>query len=122
MYKLTYYYIFKLTEKRNPDARFGAASFVFITQVAQCFLIFAVIKKIGGLNYPVFSDIYLINKIIMIPFMLIWLFLVNYYYKKRFDKIVSLFKDESIITFRNTIIVFSLLLIPIFIGIILLQK
>lgn len=122
MYKLIYYYIFKLIEKRNPDPKFGAITFVWLTQFIHVAFVLAVLKKVFTLTYPAFSQTYFYNKLFFMPIAIIWLIIFNYYFNKRADKIAKLYAGKEILTLKNTIIVFSSLLIPLFIMIQLLKK
>jgi hypothetical protein len=112
----------KLVEKRNPDPLFYSAGFVFFTQVVHVGLILSIIKKLFSIQYPVFSDTYLINKLSMMPFALIWLIIVHVYFKKRYSKLKKLYAGQKIVSLKNTVIVFSVLLIPLVIMILLLSK
>jgi len=124
MYSFIYYYFFRLIVKRNPSAKFGAASIVIFTHVVHICLLLSIIKKIYSLSYSNFrfSDIYLINKLYMMPFAFVLLFLGHYYYNKRFEKIKKKYAGRKMLTLGNAIIVFSIMLIPLIIMIQLLKK
>jgi hypothetical protein len=122
MYQLIYFYIVKLVEKRNPDSKFYSAGFLFFTQLVHVSFLLSIIKKLFNIQYPVFSDTYLINKLLWMPIVLIWLIIVHVYYKKRYTKLEKFYSGQKIVTLKNTVIVFSLLIIPLFFTILLLKK
>lgn len=109
----------KLVEKRNPDPKFYSAGIVFFTQLIHILLPLAIFKVVFKIQYPVFSATYLYNKLLMMPFALIWLIAVHIYFNKKYPKIKEHYSGQKILTLRNTIIVFSLLLIPLIISIML---
>lgn len=114
--------MFKLIEKRNPDPRFGAISFVWLTQLIHILLIMAVLKKIFNVTFPQFSEIYFYNKLCLMPFGIIWLVLFYRYFKKNTDKIEKSYSGKNILTFKNGVIVFSSVLVPLLIIIQLSKK
>jgi hypothetical protein len=122
MYRLIYFYIIRLIEKRNPDPKFYAAGFVTIVQIIHVCALLALIKRIFEIQYPVFSEVYLFNKLYLMPLVLVWLIAVHIFYNKRFPVLVKLYSEKKVVTLRNTIIVFSLLLIPLICMILLLKK
>jgi hypothetical protein len=124
MYDFIYYYFYKLVLKRNPDAKFIAAGLVWFTLVVHIFFPLSIIKKVFDLDYSSygFSDSYVINKLYMMPIAIILMFATHFYYKKRFDEIENKYLGDEMLTRKNTIIVFSIILIPLIIMIQLLKK
>jgi hypothetical protein len=122
MYSFIYYYMVKLIEKKGKNAKSNAAGFVFFTQVVHIFFILTVFGEMFNVSYPKFSDTYEINKLCMLPFAFVFIFLVEYYYKKRHEKICKRFSGRNILTTGNAIIVFSTMLIPLLIMIHLLRS
>jgi hypothetical protein len=112
----------KLLEKRNPDPVFAAASFVSFVFFIHFALILAVVKNLFDLGIPAFSNVYFYNKLFFLPFAIIWLILVYRYFKKRSNEIIKLYSGKKIVTFKNSIIVFSVFLIPLISMILLLKK
>jgi hypothetical protein len=112
----------KLIEKKGQNAKRNAAGFVSITLGFHVLLILTVIGRVFNVSYPKFSDSYEINKLCMLPFAFVFIFLVEYYYKKRYEKICKKFSGRKILTLGNTIIVFSIMLIPLLIMIQLLRS
>lgn len=122
MYQLIYFYIVKLVEKRNPDPKFYSAGFLFFTQLVHVSFLLSIIKKLFDIQYPVFSDTYLINKLLWMPILLIWLIVVHVYYKRRYMKLEKLYSGQKVVTLKNAIIVFSFLFIPLIFTILLLKR
>jgi len=124
MYDFIYYYFYRLIIKRNSDAKFNASVLMFLTIVIHTCFPLAIVKKAFDLSYSEFrfSDTYLINKWCMMPFGLAFLILVHYIFKKRFEKIERKYEGRKMVTFWNTVIVFSTMLVPLIITIILLKK
>ena len=58
----------------------------------------------------------------MMPFGLAFLILGHYVFKRRFEKIERKYEGRKMVTFWNTVIVFSVMLVPLIISIILLKK
>jgi len=119
MYKLMYFYVFRLVEKRNTDPKFYSAGFLFFVQIVHLGLVLALIKKVFNVQYFVFSTTYLINKLIWMPILLTWLIIIHVYYKKRFSKIEKYFSKQKVLTFQNSTIVFTLFLVPLIMMILL---
>ena len=122
MYDFIYYYFYKLIIKRNPDAKFNAAALVSFTIFVHIIFALSIIKKLFNVYFSGFSDVYLINKLYMMPFGLAFLILGHYVFKRRFDKIEAKYEWRRMVTFWNTVIVFSVMLVPLIISIILLKK
>ena len=122
MYNFVYCYMFQLAKKRNPTPDFNAAGFVWIMQFIHIAFILAIIKKVCHIEYFRFSDVYFYNKLFFAPIAILWLILTYRYYKKRTDRIMKSYSGKKIITLKNSLVVFSLLLIPLIIMIQLLKK
>jgi len=122
MYDFIYYYFYKLIIKRNSDAKFNAAGLVSFTIFVHIVFPLSIVKKLFNLYFSGFSDTYLINKLYMMPFGLAFLILGHYVFKRRFEKIERKYEGRKMVTFWNTVIVFSVMLVPLIISIILLKK
>jgi len=122
MYDFIYYYFYKLIIKRNSDAKFVASAILFFIIDVHIGLIFTLIEVFCDISYSSFSNSYLINKLYMMPFAIAFLILTHYVFKQRFDKIERKYEGRRMVTFWNTVIVFSTMLVPLIITIILLKK
>lgn len=121
-YKLIYYYFLKILEKRNEDAIYYAAVIVFCFQVIHMFIVFAIIKKLFKLDFPVFSNTYFFNKLFYMPFLLIWLILVYRFFKKHSEGITKIYVERNIVTTENSVLIFLIFFVPLISGIILSTK
>jgi len=117
MYSFLYYYLYQLSIKRNPDAKFASAAVVAATQFGHFLLIDAILKLY--VKFPVFqfSDVYVYNKLAWLPFALIWLTISHIYFKKRFEIIKEKFKDQNIFSMKNGLIVCCMIFLPYIIAI-----
>jgi len=122
MYDFIYFYFYKLIIKYNPDAKFNAAALMFLVIGFHIAFLLSIIKKLFNLYFSGFSDTYLINKLYMMPFGVAFLILTYYIFKRRFEKIERKYEGRKMVTFWNTVIVFSTMLVPLIITIILLKK
>ena len=122
MYDFIYYYFYKLIIKHNPDAKFVASAILFFIIDVHILLPLTIIRKLFNVYFSAFSDSYLINKLYMMPFAIAFLILTHYVFKQRFDKIERKYEGRRMVTFWNTVIVFSTMLVPLIITIILLKK
>ena len=122
MYDFIYFYFYKLNIKYNPDAKFNAAALMFLVIGFHIAFLLSIIKKLFNLYFSGFSDTYLINKLYMMPFGVAFLILTYYIFKRRFEKIERKYEGRKMVTFWNTVIVFSTMLVPLIITIILLKK
>ena len=122
MYDFIYFYFYKLIIKHNPDAKFVASAILFFIIDVHIGLIFTLIEVFCDISYSSFSDSYLINKLYMMPFAIVFLILIHYVFKRRFDKIERKYEGRKMVTFWNTVIAFSVMLVPLIITIILLKK
>lgn len=122
MYSFIYYYAYKLVEKRNPEARRHSAWLVYLAQVGQLFLIGTVIRRVTGIRFklPQFSTDPILNRLIILPFFLLWIYVVSKYFYKRFFIIKEKYENRNMITAKNTVLFISLVILPIIIGILLL--
>ena len=122
MFDFIYYYFYKLIIKRNSDAKFVASAILFFIIGIHILLPLTIIRKLFNVYFSGFSDSYLINKLYMMPFAIAFLILTHYIFKRRFEKIERKYEGRKMVTFWNTVIVFSTMLVPLIITIILLKK
>jgi hypothetical protein len=119
MYKLTFVYFYQLSQKRNPNPRFVALSYVALTALFQFAFLLGLLRYILGVIIPRFDENYFLNKLYLIPFILLWLFAFEIIYnKKRTKRISSSYIDKPKVTnLKNTIFVLLFMLVPLIIGI-----
>lgn len=119
MYKLIFVYFYQLSQKRNPNPRFVALSYVALTTLFQFAFLLGFLKYILGFIIPRFDENYFINKLYLIPFILLWLFAFEIIYnKKRTKRILDSYINKPKVTnLKNTIFVLLFMLVPLVIGI-----
>ena len=121
IYKLTFIYFYQLGKKRNPDPRFVGVTFVSVTALFHLACLLGILRYSTGLIIPRFEESYSLNKLYLIPFIVLWLFFFEKIFnKKRTNKILnSIEKEKSILNLKNTVLVISVMIIPLIIGIVL---
>ncbi|RLD89291.1 MAG: hypothetical protein DRJ02_01770 [Bacteroidetes bacterium] len=119
MYKLTFVYFYQLSQKRNPNPRFVALSYVALTALFQFAFLLGLFKYILGFIVHRFDENYSLNKLYLIPFVLLWLFVFEIIYnKKRTKRILDSYIDKPKVTnLKNTFLVLLFMLVPLIIGI-----
>lgn len=123
IYRLTYYFIYLIAEKRNPDPKFYSAGVVTIMQLIHVLFPFVLLRVFFDIRIlPIFSETYLINKLLVMPFLLVWLIVVHKWFNKRFQDIEAKFSNKKVLTLKNGLIVFGSIFIPLVIGILLRSK
>jgi hypothetical protein len=122
MYTYIYFFIHCAIEKKHPDPKFLSAGVVAFIQWVHLNLIAICLYKLFNFRIiPVFNETYIYNKLLIMPFLLIWMIITHKYFNKRFIKLSEQYSGKEIVNIKNTIIVFSILILPI-ISIILLLK
>ena len=113
MYKLTFVYFYQLSKKRNPNPRFVALSYVALTALFQFAFLLGLLRYILGFIIPRFDENYFLNKLYLIPFILLWLFAFEIIFNKnRTKRILSSYIDKpKVINLKNTIFVLLFMLV-----------
>lgn len=121
MYNLIFVYFYYLSSKRNPNPRFVGLTFVALTTLFHFVFLLGIMRYLFGIILPRFDERYFINKIYLIPFVVLWLFAFELFYnKKRAKKIIDLFEEQySIINFKNTLVILIIMFAPLLAGIFL---
>jgi len=119
MYKFIYYYYFKLSERRFADPRFQGGILTGLAVLIHLAFIFSIAKLLFDIPPLVFSKRYYFNKLLLMPFALLWLYLFNLFFKKQHKFIEKFYNNKKILTIKNGMVAFSLLLIPLILSIIL---
>lgn len=122
MYSFIYYYIYKLTEKRNHQARSYSGFVVCFAQFGHILLLGAILKRFLGVELPKIQDAHSIKRLYLMPIFAIWITLVVWLFYKRFFLIKQKFEGKNIVTATNAIVFVLLVIVPYLIGAILLSK
>jgi hypothetical protein len=118
MYHLLFYFFTKLSE-RNPldaDSHGTAVGFTFIIFALHLLAGAGVLDYYNYINIPVFSDVYLYNKLIwMLPALLL-LWLVEIVYRgERSQRIIDNFEEKGGLSVLKVLWVLTLIALPIII-------
>lgn len=122
MYNLIYYYWVSIARKKNSDYKFYATGWVLIAQIIHFSLISVLLRELGLNIFIHLSDTYLFNKLLLMPFGLIWYIILFRYYKKKHNEIEQKYKEDKVVTITKTIIVMSLFVMPLVIAIFIVNK
>ncbi len=89
----------------------------FFAQVVHISLLALIFSKIFDFRIPVFSSDNSTNKMLLLPFMGLFLILIFYYYKRKIKKYTYTDNGKSINLFKLILIVFLVVLIPLYLVI-----
>jgi len=126
MYNFIFNFFYRYHKKRKDfSPRFTAAGAVAVTIFFHLFLVANIVTYFTDRNLagkPLSQD-YFSNKIIMLPFGLVYLYsFVLFYTHKRAMSIVNKFpQDYEVLTFKNVLLVLLIMIVPLLIGIQFLQ-
>ncbi len=125
MYNFLFNFFYRYyKQKKELIFKESAALNVALAIVFQSFCIIAIFRYYFGINlFPIkqYSVDYFTNKWHFAPYMLIYLAVfVIYYTDKRAIKIVSKYpEDYKFMTIRNVILVFTIMFLPLIVGLII---
>ena len=122
MYSYIYFYYKILIESNtNKDHRTDIVLIIFFYQLIHLLLIHEFLLKF--FNISLLSNFlnhdYGTNKLIFIPILFVYKYLLSWYFNKRWKKIQSKYLDRIKINVKQTIIVLSIFIIPLICLIIL---
>ena len=127
MYNFIFAFHYLLFKKlKNTTARSMAATFVALTLFFHFFLIWNSLRFFTGINIlsiKSFSQDYFTNKLYLLPIAFIYDYLfVLFYTHKRAMTIVNKYpKDYKVVTIKNALLVFIIMIVPLLVGIQLLN-
>jgi hypothetical protein len=122
MFRFIYCFIFQLAKIRTSIPEFHAACFVWFYQFTQIAFILSIVKKTLDISFPRFSEVAIYNKLFFAPIAIVWLILTLRYYNKRSEIILKTYAGRKILTVKHFLIVFTPILIQIFVMSLLLKK
>ena len=120
MYSFTFYFLYRLIYKVNCiDAKDFASGFIMVMQFFHLFLFVDFLRSFGidGINifFWVNSDSYLYRKLQIAPAVIIWMIILDFYFAKRFKKILAKYgdyTDRQLFSVKNCLFVFCVFLLP----------
>lgn len=116
MYSYTFYYFRILFERfsKKRDRSFDAVAIIFLMQLFQLLLINACIKFL--FDFSLFQNIltndYFRNKVVFMPFLIIWILLLYWYFTKKWQKIEAKYTGRVSLDLKNSIIILFLIVLP----------
>lgn len=108
------FYVYLKTKKDN-DSTFDAACLIFLAQVVHLIFIFTLLDRVGLFDFPKFPD-NSSGKFAYIPFLIPWLVLVYFYYKRKIKRDQRVL-PESLPGYRLAILYAVVVFIPLYIAI-----
>lgn len=114
MYNLSYFIVKSFLEKRDSDPHFSAVLYISLCQWLLLFMIVGIFERIIDVKLFIhFSDSYVYNKIAVMPFLALWTYVLNKYYKNQAENINKKYASRNRYSKVNVLIVLSLLFIPV---------
>jgi hypothetical protein len=119
MYNFIFIFFYKLSLKRNPDAKGAAKTFVALTTFMHLFLLVSIITFAFDIKISSLDESSALNKLYFLPILILWYFLISLFYNKK--KINQLVKEsesiKSIVNFKNILLVLLIIVVPTIIAI-----
>ncbi len=116
MYNLVFAFFYHLIKKRNSGGpRFNAAGSVFLAVLFHVLSLDAIIREFFGYSVmDVFPDGQFSNKYSFLPIVIvIWLFAYLYFSPKRIKSILAKYGEENIHSFKNSVFVALIYIVPL---------
>ena len=119
MYNFVFIFFYRLSSKRNPDAKGAAKTFVALTTFMHLLLLASIISLIFDFKIPSLDESTTLNKLYFLPILIFWYFLISFFYNKK--KINQLVKEsvsiKSIVNFKNILLIFLIIVVPTIVAI-----
>lgn len=118
-----YTYLFKnfyvfFKSRKNPEAVFNSSLLVFLAQGIHFFLLYALVENIFEFRIvELISERKSVSKIYFLPFVFIWMFLVERYFKNKSNHIKDIEFNKTMNIYQFLILLFSVLVLPLYIVI-----
>tara|TARA_R110002050_G_scaffold81395_6_gene174017 strand:- start:535 stop:927 length:393 start_codon:yes stop_codon:yes gene_type:complete len=123
MYYFVYYFIYCFAKEKNPAPESYSAGAVMLMVVFHLALVFGIIKYFFSWSLPLLNEDYFPNKLLILPIFFFIYWITSWYYEKksdmickRYDKVYGRGK-KRLYSLKNNIWVLALYLVPLFIGI-----
>ncbi|OQP64204.1 hypothetical protein A4R26_33735 [Niastella populi] len=119
MYNFVFWFFYKFFEWRKKfKSPFLPASMVGLTMIIHLGLIHAFLRYFTGFNIGVISNKYGYNRLILLPIVLLWFFLVyQLYYKKRSDEILKHYSESCFYSLKNILYIILVIVVPLIVAI-----
>jgi hypothetical protein len=117
MYSYIYYYYCKLFNllSRKKDKKPDVALIVFVYQLIHVLFLYACIKYFFNVSLlgNLLNHEYGTNKLIFIPILFFYTYILSWYFRKRWEKIKLAYEGKMVLDLRNAIIIISLFFLPL---------
>ena len=118
MYNLVFIFFYKLSSKRNPDAKGAAKTFVALATFMHLFFLASVAMFAFGIKIPPLDDTQIINKLYFLPVLILWFFFISIFYnKKKINEILNVSENNHIVSPKNILIILLIMVLPAVIAI-----
>lgn len=119
--KLYFIYYSFLKSKKSFDPTFNAVSVVYLTQVIYFFVISILFGKVFGYGIPKFNSSGSINKILFLPFAILWFYFCFRYFRNSLLKsdLKKVLEKNKIGNAKVLVIFILTFIIPLYLLIIL---
>jgi hypothetical protein len=119
MYNFIFWFFYKFFEWRKDfKSSFIASAMVGLTILIHLGLIHSIIRYFTGFTIGVFSNSYGYNRLILLPLVILWFFILyQFYYKKRADQILEKRMENKFSEPKNIIMAVVLIVVPLLIAI-----
>jgi len=116
MYSCIYYYCTLFNSLgRKKDHKSDVALIIFLYQLIHVLLLHACLKYFFNVSLlkNLLNHDYGTNKLIFIPILFLYIYVLSWYFKKRWERINARYQDKITINAKNTIILISIFIIPL---------
>lgn len=115
MYNFIFWFFYKYFEwKDGTKSVFLCSNITCLSMLFHIGLIYSIIRYITGFNVGMFTEHYVIDKLLLLPFVLLFFLLIYFlYFKKKSEFILREFGDRKVFTTVNIIKVVALVVLPI---------
>jgi hypothetical protein len=122
MYRVIYYYYKTFLDSfNNKDHRSDVVLIIFFYQLIHLLFIHEIVLKLFHISLlrPALGHDYGTNKLIWIPILFIYTYLLGWYFNHKWDKIKTKYSSRIFLKANNTMIITSIFILPL-IGLIIL--
>lgn len=118
MYNFLFWFFYKFFEWRKGfKSTFLSASMVGLAIIVHLGLLHAILRYLTGFNIGVFSNHYGYNRLILLPIVITWFFIMFQVYKRISNDILRRYNEKYNLNFKTTFYVALILIVPLIISI-----
>ena len=119
MYNFIYIFFYRLSFKKNPDAKGAAKTFVALASFMHLFFFVSIVTFIFDIKISSLDDSSILNKLFFLPVLILWYFFIALFYnKKKINKLISENEDKkSVVSVKNILFILIIMVLPTIIAI-----